>query len=67
MRADSIVEQNEASAWADDALGTSDAVDVAQRIRTGDICAREAVEAAIVRAQRVNPLLNAIEIGRAHV
>lgn len=60
MRADSIVEQNEASAWADDALGTSDAVDVAQRIRTGDICAREAVEAAIVRAQRVNPLLNAI-------
>ncbi len=48
------------SAVSDDVLGTADAVEIARRIRSGQIQAREAVEAAIARAQRVNPALNAI-------
>jgi amidase len=35
-------------------------VEIARLIRVGDIHAREAVEAAIARAEAVNPLLNAI-------
>ncbi len=49
-------------AFGDDALGNDDAVGVAQRIRSGEITAREAVEAAIERAHRVNPVLNAIAL-----
>lgn len=50
------------SAFCDDALGTGDAVEIARRVRKGEISAREAVEGAIARAERVNPLLNAIAI-----
>ncbi len=53
-------ETNAASAVCDDVLGTADAVEIARLIDTGQIEAREAVEAAIARAQQVNPLLNAI-------
>ncbi len=48
------------SAVCDDVLGTADAVEIARLIRTGAIQAREAIEAAIARAERVNPSLNAI-------
>lgn len=48
------------SAFCDDALGTADAVEVARRIQAGEIQSVEAVEAAIARAERVNPSLNAI-------
>ena len=48
------------SAFRDDALGRDDAVEVARRIRDGELSAAEAVEAAIARAERVNPALNAI-------
>jgi amidase len=48
------------SAVCDDVLGTADAVEIARRIKAGEIEAGDAVEAAIVRAQRVNPSLNAI-------
>lgn len=37
-----------------------DAVETASRIRSKDITAREAVEAAILRAEKVNPKINAI-------
>ncbi len=47
-------------AFSDDALGADDAVGVAARIRTGEISALEAIEAAIARIERVEPELNAI-------
>jgi amidase len=43
-----------------DALGNSDATAIAARIRGGEITASEALEAAIARAERVNPQLNFI-------
>ena len=49
-------------AFTDDALGDLDAVGVAEAIRTGDISAREATEAAIARAERVDPVLNALVV-----
>ncbi|MBU6371367.1 MAG: amidase [Alphaproteobacteria bacterium] len=45
---------------ATDILGTSDGIEIAARIRAGDYTAREAAEAAIARAQAVEPRLNAI-------
>lgn len=47
-------------AFTDDALGRDDATAVAARIRTGQISAREAVEAAIARAEGLEPALHAI-------
>jgi amidase len=41
-----------------DALADLDATGVAARVRSGDITAAEALEAAIARAERVNPQLN---------
>jgi amidase len=43
-----------------DALGDHDATGVAARVRSGEITAREALEAAIARTERVNPQLNFI-------
>lgn len=53
-----------------DALGDLDATGVAARVRSGEITASEALEAAIARANRVQPQLNfmaaeAYEYGRA--
>jgi amidase len=48
-------------AFGDDALGDLDSVGVAAAIAGGVISAREAAEAAIARAERVNPVLNAIQ------
>lgn len=58
------------TANSSDALGDSDATGVAARIRSGEISAQEALEAAITRSARVNPELNFIatplfEYGRA--
>jgi amidase len=44
---------------ADDALGDDDAVGVADRISSGEISAAEAVDAAIERAERAEPLIAA--------
>jgi amidase len=55
-----VSETTVASAVCDDVLGAADAVEIARLIRTGAIQAREAIEAAIARAERVNPSLNAI-------
>lgn len=44
---------------ADDALGDHDAVEIAELIRSGKISAAEAVEAAIDRAERAEPLISA--------
>lgn len=48
------------SAYTDDALGMMDATAVAEAIAKKEISAKEAVEAAIERAEKVNPALNAI-------
>jgi len=56
----SVSETIRVTAVCDDVLGAADAVEIARLIRTGAIQAREAVEAAVARAERVNPSLNAI-------
>jgi amidase len=48
------------SAFCDDVLGTADGVEIARRIENREISAYEAIDAAIARAERVNPRLNAI-------
>ncbi len=53
-------EARSVSAVCDDVLGTADAVEIARRIRDKEIRPQEAVDAAIARAERVNPSLNAI-------
>jgi amidase len=47
-------------AFADDALGDLDAVAVADAIKTGRVSVPEVVEAAIARAEAVNPALNGV-------
>ncbi|HEV7649839.1 MAG TPA: amidase [Actinophytocola sp.] len=47
-------------AFTDDALSDHDAVAIADLIRKGEISAREAADAAIARAQKVEPELNAV-------
>ncbi len=49
-------------AFTDDALGDLDAVGVAAAIAGGQISAREAAEAAIARAEAINPIINAIQV-----
>ncbi|TEA02469.1 amidase [Mycobacteroides salmoniphilum] len=49
------------SAFTEDALGDLDATGVAERIASGEVTAGECAEAAIVRLERVNPALNAVE------
>lgn len=48
-------------AFGDDALGDLDSVGVAAAVAAKDVSAREVAEAAIARAERVNPTLNAIQ------
>ena len=48
------------SAFGDDALGELDAVGVTDAIRSGTVSRVEIVEAAIARAQKVNPELNGL-------
>jgi amidase len=47
-------------AFGDDALGDLDAVDLADAIRTGLVGRTEVIEAAIARAEAVNPALNGL-------
>lgn len=56
------VETTRISAFTGDALGTLDAVGIAAAIQAKHISATEATEAAIRRAERVNPVLNAIAL-----
>lgn len=60
MRADRVTERSRVSAFCEDVLGTADGVEIARRVASGEIHAREAINAAIARAERVNPSLNAI-------
>jgi amidase len=48
-------------AFASDAMGDDDAVAIAARIRAGDVSAAEICAAAIARAEKVNPQINAIQ------
>lgn len=50
------------SAFADDALGKMDAVALAEAIARGNVSVTEVTEAAIARAEKVNPELNAIVV-----
>src|SRR6478735_9040338 len=47
-------------AFGDDALGDLDTVGLVARIQSGAVSVTEVVEAAIARAERVDPVLNAI-------
>ena len=47
-------------AFADDALGGLDTVGVVTALRHGEVSVPEVVEAAIARAERVDPVLNAL-------
>ena len=47
-------------AFGDDALGDLDAVGLVERIRSGDTAIGDVLDAAISRAEQVNPRLNAI-------
>lgn len=49
-------------AYTNDALGTMDATDLANAIARKDVSVVEVIEAAIQRAEKVNPQLNAIVI-----
>lgn len=61
-----MAEQRETKihAFGDDVLGEHDAVALAALIRSGEISAREAAEAAVARVEKVNPALNAVELAR---
>ena len=50
------------SAFADDALGTDDALTLAGRVANGDVSSLELVDAAIARAQAVDEQLNAVSV-----
>jgi len=47
-------------AFGNDALGDSDTVGLVERLRSGEVSAAELVEAAIARAEAVNPQLNGL-------
>lgn len=51
-----------ASAFTDDVLGRHDGVAIARLIRDGEVSASEVIEAAIERANRVEPTLGAIVV-----
>ncbi|MGH3425832.1 MAG: amidase family protein, partial [Nocardioidaceae bacterium] len=57
-----MAETTRIHAFGDDALGDEDATGVAALIRTGKISAAEATEAAIARAERVDPYVEAIQL-----
>ena len=50
------------SACTDDPLGTDDAVALGEMVRAGQVSAAELLEAAIARAEAVNPDLNAVAV-----
>lgn len=47
-------------AFRDDALGQDDATEIARRIAAGEVSAREVTQAAIERAQLMQPALNSV-------
>ncbi|GEE01353.1 amidase [Gordonia spumicola] len=49
-------------AFRDDALGEFDAVGVARRIASGEVSAREVLDASLARLDAVNPQLNAVAV-----
>ncbi len=55
-----MTNEERSSAFCNDALGAADAVEISRRIRAKEVHPSEVVEAAILRAERVNPRLNAI-------
>ena len=56
-----MVQRPRIHAFCDDALGDCDAVGLAERLRLGEVCAAEVTEAAITRALKVEPSINAVE------
>jgi len=60
VRAGTVGLMTRVHAFGDDALGDLDAVGLAAALRAGDVSQAELVEAAIARAEAVNPALNAL-------
>jgi amidase len=60
VRAHSATDTAPVRAFREDALGTDDGVAVARRIARGEVSSSEVLEAAIARAEWVNPQLNAV-------
>ena len=56
------MDQRKVHSFGDDALGEGDAVDLVQRLQGGEVSAQEVAEAAIARAEQVNPHINAVEL-----
>lgn len=52
-------------AFGDDVLGSHDAVALAHMVRTGQVSATELTEAALLRLERVNPVINGVQWPRA--
>ena len=55
-----IQDSNSVTAFCDDALGQFDGVELARLIKSGERDPAEAMEAAILRAEAANPLINGI-------
>ncbi|MGV0742130.1 amidase [Mycolicibacterium sp. XJ870] len=51
---------NRCSAFSDDALGEHDAVGLVEELRAGSVSAADLIEAAVARAEAVNPTLNGL-------
>jgi amidase len=51
---------NRVHAFSDDALGDHDAVELAQRLQSGEVSSTELVEAAIARTEKVDPELHGL-------
>jgi Asp-tRNA(Asn)/Glu-tRNA(Gln) amidotransferase A subunit family amidase len=56
----SVIAMRRVHAFGDDALGELDAVGLAEAIRAGRVSGADIVEAAIARAEAVNPALNGL-------
>jgi amidase len=60
MTSTTVVGRTRVHAFGDDALAEDDTVALVGKIRSGEVSAAEVVEAAIVRAQKLQPELNAV-------
>lgn len=57
-----MIQEKSVHAFCNDALGQGDAVDVAQRLRRGEVSVQEITAAAITRAEKVDPLIRGVEL-----
>ena len=60
MTSSTVAGRTRVHAFGDDALADHDTVGLIGRLRSGEVSAAEVVEAAVVRAERLQPELNAV-------